>query len=390
MYDIVVIGGGPVGSRVAYRLAGMGRRTIVVEQKPALGEPVCCTGIISRECVSYFAIEESVIIRQANSARVFSPSGKLLGLRRPEPQAYIVDRSAFNVALAKQAQDRGVDYVMGSPVTNIDVRDDRVSVETGRPQFIEARAVVIATGAGVRLVERLGFGRVGDFAMGVQAVVETKGVEEVEVYLGRKVAPAGFAWLVPTLPGQALVGLLSRQRTGSCLKSLISSLTTQGKIVSAESGPVFAPIPLKPLARTYGDRVLVVGSAAGQVKPTTGGGIYYGLLCADIAADNLHEALESDNLTAKNLAEYEKQWKKKLGREIANGHLARRIYEMLSDRQIDGIIDIIVANGIDEALLSSDDLSFDWHGMIVLKLIGHRALTGIIGKAHVPFASLQK
>ena len=70
LYDVAIIGGGPVGSRVADKMAGMGYRVVVVEQKEGLGEPVCCTGIISQECVDTFEIDESVVVRKANSARV--------------------------------------------------------------------------------------------------------------------------------------------------------------------------------------------------------------------------------------------------------------------------------------------------------------------------------
>ena len=391
MYDVAVIGGGPVGSRVAYRLAEMGHSAVVIDKKKSLGEPVCCTGIISQECVDRFAIDKKVIIRSANSASVFSPSGKLLSLKRSEPQACIVDRSAFNVSLASQAQDSGVEYVLNSPVKNIDVQDDGVRIEAGNRggdiNVLEARALVLAAGSASKLVEGLGFGRVGDFAMGVQATVDAPGLDEVEVYLGHKIAPAFFAWLVPISPRQALVGLLARYRAGFYLKRLLSSLAAEGKIVSPETELSFARVPLKPILRTYSNRIIVVGSAAGQVKPTTGGGIYYGLLCADIAADNLHKALKSDNLSAKRLSVYEMGWKKKLGRELKVGYWSRKFYELLSDRQIDRIFDIIKAKGIDEALLNSADLSFDWHGKVVLKLIGHRALARTLETIRLPFFS---
>jgi flavin-dependent dehydrogenase len=142
---------------------------------------------------------------------------------------------------------------------------------------------------------------------------------------------------------------------------------------------------LKPLSRTYADRILVVGSAAGQAKPITGGGVYYGLLCADIAADCLHRALESDNLSSRNLAAYQKEWKKKLGREIAVSYRARKFYERLSDRQIDRIFDIVRSAGIDKTLLDAEDLSFDWHGGVVMKLIGHGAISQVLGALRVPF-----
>ncbi len=388
MYDVAVIGGGPVGSRVAFRLAEMGHNVVVLDRKASMAEPVCCTGIISQECVSRFAIDESVIVRKVDSARVFSPAGKLLYLKRQEPQACIVDRSAFNVYLAGLACDRGVEYLFNTHVKDIDIHGDRVIIETGQRRagvVLEARAVVIAAGSGSKLVEGLGLGRVGDFAMGVQAAVVAAGLDEVEVYFGHKVAPAMFAWLVPTTPGRALVGLMARQKAGVYLKRLLSFLAAEEKIVSPETELGFAVVPLKPLSRTYSDRIIVVGSAAGQVKPMTGGGIYYGLLCADIAADNLHRALENDNLSAKSLSFYEKGWKQKLGREIQVGFWGRKFYEMLSDKQIDSLFDIIKSNGIDEALLESPDVSFDWHGKVMLKLIGHRALARTFEMIKLPF-----
>jgi geranylgeranyl reductase family protein len=361
---------------------------MVLEQKERLGRQVCCTGIIGRECVSSFAIDDNVILRQVNSTRLFSPSGRLLRLWREETQACIIDRAAFNVAMASRAQDKGAEYVLDSPVRDIEVKDDRVSVEAtrqGERLNFEARAVVIAAGFGSPLVKGAGLGKVSDFVMGAQAEVETNGIDEVEVYFGQEVAPGFFAWLVPTLPPRALVGLLSRHSPGLYLKKLMASLLAQGKIASAEAELSYGGIPLKPLARTYSNRLVVVGDAAGQVKATTGGGIYYGLLCADIAASNLHRALATNALSTKSLANYEREWKRKLGRELKIDYYARKFYERLSDRQIDRMFDIIESNGIDKALLKAKDLSFDWHGEVVLRLLGHRAISKAIKAAKIPF-----
>ena len=385
---MVVIGGGPTGSQVAYKLAGMGYGVVAVERKERLVEPTCCTGIISRECVSSFAIDESVILRWANSAKLFSPAGKLLRLWRQEPQAAIADRAALNVALASRAMGKGVQYVLNSPVRSIEVRDDRVRIEAmrqGEGIKLEARVVVVASGFSPRPVEGLGLGRIDDSVMGAQAEVETIGVEEVEVYCGHEIAPSFFAWLVPTSPGRGLVGLLSRRSPGLYLKKFMSSLLAGGRIASTEVELSYGRIPLKPLPRTYGERMVVVGTAAGQVKPTTGGGIYYGLLCADIAANNLHRALEANDLSTKNLASYERGWKRKLGRELRTGYWARKFYEQLSDRQIDRIFDIIKSSGIDKALLEAEDLSFDWHAGVVSRLTGNRIVLEAIKTMKIPF-----
>ncbi len=392
MYDAVVIGGGPAGSQVAYKLAGMGYGVVVIERKEGLAEPVCCTGIISRECVSSFAVDEDVILRWANSAKVFSPSGRVVRLWREKPQAAIVDREAFNVALAERAQGKGVEYVLGSPVGSIEVGGDRVRVEAvrqGERLDFEARVVVIASGFGSRLTEELGLGRVGDSVMGAQAEVEAMGVDEVEVYCGQEIASSFFAWLVPTSPGRARVGLLSRRSPGLYLRKLISCLLAEGKIVSDEVEMSYGGVPLKPLPRTYGERMVVVGTAAGQVKPTTGGGIYYGLLCADIAANSLHRALEANALSAKNLASYERGWRKKLGRELRTGYWARKFYELLSDRQVDRIFEVTESSGIIEDLLQAEELSFDWHGGAISRVIGHRVFLKTIEAMKIPFRPLK-
>ena len=386
---MVVIGGGPVGSYVAYKLAEMGYGVAVVERKGRLGEPVCCTGIISQECVSSFAIDDSVILRWVNSARLFSPSGRsLIWLGQGKAEACVVDRAAFDAAMVSRAQGKGVEYVLNSLVRGIEVGDTRVRIEAtrqGEGLNFEARAVVIANGFGSRLSEELGLGKVGDFVIGAQAVVENRGVDEVEVYFGQEIAPAFFAWLVPTSSQRALAGLLSRRSPELYLRKLISSLQAQGKIASVEAEPCYRGISIKPLPRTYGNRLVVVGDAAGQVKPTTGGGIYFGLLCADIAANNLHRALESDDLSATSLASYERGWKKKLGQELRIGYWARKFYGRLSDRQIDRIFDIMESTNIDEALLKAGDFSFDWHGKALLKLLGQTAVSKAIGVMKIPF-----
>jgi len=362
---VIVIGGGPAGSHAAYKLAGAGHEVVVLEQKQRPGEQICCTGIVGRECVSSFAIDNNVILRQANSARLFPPSGKPLRVCRQETQAYILDRAAFDKAMAGRAQGNGAEYILNCRVSNIETSDDRVEVEAichGERLKLAARAVIIAAGFGSKLGERVGLGKIGDFVMGAQAEVETTGVDEVEVYFSQETAPGFFAWLVPTAPGRALVGLLSRRSPGHYLRKLMASLLAQGKIISAEAKLNYDGVPLKPLPRTYGNRLLVIGDAAGQVKPTTGGGIYYGLLCADMAAKTLHPALENDDLSANKLASYQREWKKKLGQELRIEYWARKFYEHLSDRQIDRMFDIIKSNGIDEALLKAEDSSFDWHG----------------------------
>ncbi len=387
MHDVAVIGGGPVGSHIAARLAGHGYDVAVLERKQFLSEPVCCTGIIGSECVNAFSIDEDLIWRWMNGARVISPSGKIARLWRPTPQAAVVDRAGLNISLASRAKGRGVEYLMNTQVGVITAQDDRITIETaqdGTPLNIEARAAVVATGFSPGFTEDIGLGRASDSVAGAQAEVIAPGIEDIEVYCGQDVAPGFFAWLVPTAPGCALAGLLSRRSPGVYLDKFLSFLQAEGKIASINTEPMHWGISLKPPSKTYGQRLLVVGTAAGQVKPTTGGGIYYGLLCADIAAAHLQRALTADDLSARSLSRYERDWKKKLGRELRIGYWARKVYEHLDDKQIEKIFDIIQSSGILDDLQKAEDLSFDWHGGAIFRVTNYQIFLKTIAAMNIP------
>lgn len=377
------MGAGPIGSYIAYRLAKLGYKVLVFERRPRVGDAACCTGIIGKECFDRFPIVNNGVLTQHSSAKFFSPSGKCLRLSKDKVQAYVVDRIAFDRALAQKAQEEGVEYLFSARVEGITSRDNcvRATVEyKGDTRDFEGRMAVISSGFGASLPQRLGLGKISDFILGAQAEVKVGDLAEVEIYLGQEIAPGFFGWLVPTSDGKALAGLLSRRSPGSYLRNLLSSLLAQGKIASTETKIICGGIPLSPLPKTYRERVLVVGDAAGQVKPTTGGGIYYGLLCADIAAEVIHDALRTDDCSGKRLAHYERCWKEKLSREIQIGYWARKMYERLDDRQIENIFDIIQANNIHEAILQSPDFSFDWHGDSILRALKNEPLARMFGR----------
>jgi digeranylgeranylglycerophospholipid reductase len=375
MHDVIVIGGGPAGSRVAAQLAEKGHSVLVLERKKVLGNK-CCTGIIGRECAEAFDIDDRVILRRVNSASLFSPSGNRLHVQRKEIQACILDRSAFDISLAERAQRAGAEYRFNNRAADVKIEPGRAIVtvsNSGKEEQLPARCVVAACGFAPGLAGRLGLGTFPDFTYGAQAEVAAPGLGEVEVYFG-DMAPGFFAWLAPLSPSIARAGLLSRRKPGEYLKKWLEDLKTQNKIASADVKISFGVIPIKPPTYTYGERLIAVGDAAGQVKPTSGGGIYYGLLCADIAADTLHRALSDDDLSAKRLALYEKAWRDKLGREIKTGCRARRLFERLSYKQIDRLFKLAKSCGIEEAVRKADKVSFDWHSRTFKQLIKYRFL----------------
>ena len=392
-YDVLVIGAGPSGSQVACKLAGMGYAVGVIEKKENLGGVVCCTGLVSHECVEKYSIPENVIYRWANSASLYSPSGKPIHVQRDEPQVAVLNRTSFNQNWAEKALQAGAEYIFGYNAEDIERDKGKVSLEIsrrGESLTLQSRAVVIATGFGTQLLDKFGLGGAGDFAMGAQAEVETQDMEEVAVFFGSKIAPEFFAWIAPTSPGKALVGLLSRKNAAFYLKKILAALVQDNKIISADVKLSYGGITLKPLPHTYSDNLLVVGTAAGQVKPLTGGGIYFGLICADIAANTLNRALEADKLSADDLAGYQRAWRRKLARELTTGYWARKAYEMLNDHQVDRVFGLLESTGIVEEMCQARELSFDWHADVIARLMGQKLFERALNTIERPFNRKEK
>jgi digeranylgeranylglycerophospholipid reductase len=371
LYDVIIIGSGPCGSHIARSLSRQGYRVAVVEKNERAGDGVCCTGILSHECLSAFDLDNSLILRQVSSAKLHSPSGKCLRLYRKVPVAAIIDRPRLDASLARQAEAAGADYLYGTTATEILPDPDAVKVRiNGQHQetVLIAELAIIATGFGSPLPGKLSLGEIKRFGLGAQAEVTINGVDEVEVYFDQDPSPGTFAWLVPTSDGRGLAGVLSQRQADGQLQSFLDTLSRQGKIASSQVPYSQGLIPLRPLPKTYADRVLVVGEAAGQVKPTSGGGIYYGLLCADIAAEVVSQAFSAGDFSASTLSAYQKRWRARLNRELTIDYWARALFTRLSNKNIEFLFRRARQKGVPELIAASKNFSFDWHSGFLLRL----------------------
>ncbi len=376
MDDVIVVGAGPAGNNAALGLAREGYSVTVIDSRLDIGDKLC-TGLIGRECANRYPIDPSLVYREPQTARLVAPRSGTICFETAEPQAFVVDRVAYVASFAQRARDAGATYLLGKRVDQISSQEDCVTVVTDLGS-LQARALVLATGFGSPLVKQAGLGSVTDYVTGVQAVVSTQGLDEVEVHLGGDVAPGFFSWLVPTQRDRALVGLLSRKKAQTRLTDFIQRLQASGQIKEVVKEPASWGIPLRPLKSTYRDRMLVVGDAAGQVKPTTGGGIYYSLLASEAAAQVLSQALADDDLSEASLSRYQSLWKDQLAKEMEVGYSARRLYEYLTDQQIGSLVKKAGANGFTRDLVDASDGTFDWHGKMIAQIMGNPGLGGAL------------
>ncbi|MAF39740.1 MAG: hypothetical protein CL696_12825 [Chloroflexi bacterium] len=388
MQDVIVVGAGPAGNNAALSLASKGYGVTVIDSRENIGDKLC-TGLVGEECFRRHPIDPALVYREINAASVIAPSGEVVRFETPLPVARVVNRVAYVSSFADRAREAGAEYLLGRRVVDLEQHKDWISVTTDDGS-IKARTLVLAAGFGSQLNRQLGLGEPSDYVVGIQALVRTENIDEIEVYLGRDIAPGFFAWLVPTEPGIALAGLLVRKNAPEKFVSFISAREAEGKITETVNKPVCWGIPLRPLRKTYTDRVLVVGDAAGQVKPTTGGGIFYSLLASEVASGALHQALSEDKLSANHLGVYQKEWKNLLSTELEVGYSARRMFEYLGDSHISSLIHQASNNGFIAELADSPEVSFDWHSSMIGKIAGHPTLGGVLRLVNPLLARMAK
>jgi digeranylgeranylglycerophospholipid reductase len=382
--DAVVIGAGPAGSITARRLAEQGYDVVLLEEHEHVGEPVHCTGLLGVDAFDEFDLPRNTILGEAGAARFWGAAGQSVMVRSASIRAAVIDRAALDRWLADEAVKAGVDLRPGCRAQAIEVGPGEVAI-TGRgfDGPLHARACVLACGASYRFHRALGLGVPTVFLQSAQLESPFSRAEDVEVQFGRDVAPAGFGWLVPLERGgvpHARIGLMSETRSRERFQVFLTTLCERvGLNVSKMPPPRLKMLPLGPVDKTYADRVLAVGDAAGLVKPTTGGGIYYGLLTGALAADVLGEGLRENRLDESCLRRYESRWRKRLGKEIRAGLAFRRIAAKLSDESIDSLIELARVNGI--VPLLQEKASFNWHSKAAMALLADASFRKIVFKS---------
>lgn len=380
-YDVVIVGAGPAGLMAARRLAEHGFRALALEEHAAIGYPIHCTGLIGLAAFDELDLPKETILSVARSASFHTADGQQVVLESTRVDAAIIDRGAFDEALARRAGAAGVDIRTGVRVHTIETGARGVECHTSageRP--VAARACVLACGANYRLHRQLGLGLPRMWLQSAQIETPFPPRPRVEVHLGRELAPGGFAWLVPFRRGDASfarVGLMCETHARSRFAAFSSLVARRAGLDAASLPPArYKILPLGPVRKTFAARVLAVGDAAGLVKPTTGGGIYYSLLAGRLAGDVLQEALCRDALGDQDLRVYETRWNRLLGADIRTGLAFRALAGRLNDRAIETLMDLTRTDGVLPHL--KEEANFNWHRGAVLGLLRNASFRRVV------------
>lgn len=346
------------------------------EEHPSIGLPEHCAGLISISGLRRLNIDipKECILNKVKGATFYSPSGAFFSVSRKKPQAYVINRPLLDQYFASMAQKENVSLFPRSKVVALKMGERKtLKVSHEKESLFDTKVIIDAEGARGKFVREAGLIPIsGGVIPGIQFEANNVQVnpDQVEMFFGNKVAPGFFAWIIPTGENTARIGVGAHRHALRYLKDFIKNHPIASQRLSGA-------VPVKrfgggmilsgPIPKTYTDGFLVVGDAAGQVKPTTSGGVVMGGLCAQIAGDVAAEAVIEGNVSSGRLMAYQKRWRRLLSREFRLMLLARRILNRISDRNLDKLFKTIIKNDFPKAIEEVGDMDFE--SGVIKKLI---------------------
>lgn len=388
IYDVVVVGAGPTGSTAARYAAMAGAKVLIIEEHASIGSPVECTGLLSTRAVSECDVrpEDDFVLNSVRGAFVHSPNGTCLPIDGKRTKAYVVSRKIFDRHLVSLAVDTGAELMLKGRVTGIQQKNgiQLISViHMGKRMTVRSKVVIGADGIKSNVAKYTGLGKVDRILSGVQteALYSSSDTDFVELFVGSQ-APGFFAWTVPVNERISRIGLAvepgNEHNAMNYLRNIVNKNEhLAGNYTNNMLDLVVGGIPIGPLKRTYSDGVLIAGDAAGQVKPTSGGGVYTGAVCAKIAGQVAAEAVSEENFSANRLKEYESRWKAALDRELRTGMRIHDFMGGLTDKELDDLIGSMNNNAILEIITKYGDM--DHPSILIKKLLNPMNSRHLIG-----------
>ena len=371
MHDVIIIGGGPAGLHAGARLASAGFDTALLEEHPTVGEPVHCTGVLAAEAFDEFNLSRRSLLNQLTTARFWSPAGREVSYAGERVEAVVIDRRDFDQELLTRATAAGVALRNGERATHVRVDGTAVTVTTVARQY-RARACIIACGANYALHRQVGLGMPRLFLHTAQIELPAGRLGDVELHFGAEIAPKGFGWVVPVVRAsepRARVGVMCERDAPVYFTRLRARIAERWAISTDERKPRQKILPLAPISKTYSDRLLAVGDAAGLVKPTTGGGIYYSLVSGALAAETLASGLACGDLSERRLADYQKRWRERLSAEFRAQTRLRLLAHRMNDSDIEQLFHLARTDGVMPIVRRT--ASFNRHRKLILALLKH-------------------
>lgn len=338
-YDVCVIGAGPVGSTISYYLSLKGLSVVLVDKKTKIGYPLQCAGILSHHIVEFNELPEDIILNKVEGAFLHT-SNQILTVKKDYDVAYVIDRVAYDQFLLNRAIDSGVKLINQKAI-DFDIDEGLTILQND--EIIKSRVIVGCDGYNSDLSSFMGNNQ--DNFCASQMLVKIppsevasfrKNNEEnimdyVDACLLEETLP-GFLWSIPIGDDLYRVGLFSREPHKKQAEFLTDYLNSNFKHEIVEKYKGFIPIFNKN-NKLVKSRAILIGDAAGQIKPTSGGGLLIAFDACKFASEYIFDAIKEDDFSI--LENYQGKFMDEYQKEFSYQIKVQKTLHMLNDDDLD-------------------------------------------------------
>lgn len=319
-YDVIIVGAGPAGCRVAELVAKKGYDVLVLEEHATIGKPTQCTGLVSSRIGK---LPSGVAINRIKKAK-FCSRQECFEIESKKP-VYVIDRKKYDQHIYRKAKIAGAKFKLSTRF--LDFNNGEVFTTAGN---FKSKILVGADGPNSVVAKSIGIKQPDKLLYAVQVKIESHFASStVELWFGSDTAPGLFAWIVPENKKIARVGLMTDKNPNKYLEKFLKKRFGSVKTFDRIGDVIRYGL----IENSAADGVLLVGDAASHIKPFSAGGLVYNQITARYAARACIKALKSKNFSKKFFKKnYDDVWKKELETPIRRGLVIKNLFEKISDK----------------------------------------------------------
>lgn len=355
-YDVLVIGAGPAGSIAARTAAEKGLDVLLIEKRQEIGDPVrCAEGVGKEHLKKHVEIDKRWICADLKASHIYAPDGTRIEMAEEisgGEVGYVLERKVFDRALAEHAAKAGAEVRVKTRATGLIIEDDFVKgarlMHLGKEYDVRAKIVIGADGIESKVGRWAGIDtslKPSDIETCTQYLVTGVDIDQdhCDFYVGNEIAPGGYLWIFPKGEGKANIGIgILGSKTGKFKPKPIDYLNTflekkfpDAKIIEM----VFGGVPVSGrIEKTSANGLMLIGDAARQADPITGGGILNAMDAGKLAGEAAYAAISSGDVSLQKLEEvYEKQWRATIGHEIDMSLIVKNCFINLNDEELNSL-----------------------------------------------------
>lgn len=353
-YDVVVIGAGPAGSIAAKTAALKGLSVLLIEKRQEIGDPVRCAEGVSKVWLrKHIEPDHRWICADVKGSRIYTPDGTMIEMAEEiagGEVGYVLERKIFDRALAYEASKAGAEVRVKTRATDLIIEDDFVKgvkvSHLGQSYDIKAKIIIGADGVESKVGRWAGIDtslKPVDIETCAQYLMSGTNIDQdyCYFYLGNEIAPTGYVWIFPKGNGMANVGIgILGNKSGNgkhaidYLNDFVNDKYPDAKILEIDVGGV--PVSGS-IEKTIVNGLMLVGDAARQSDPITGGGIINAMEAGKIAGEVAYNAISKGDVSTDALNEYEVRWRETIGREIDNSLIVKDTFTKFSDKELNSL-----------------------------------------------------